>query len=169
MKMGNIVPRAGIEPTSLALRASVLSLHDVGSLMSPLYSHLPVYAVPCLRGQCRLYTIMCWNLECGGHIGEGVVCVYFCWPKPTFDVHYQNGNGIKWAENSWVFCFVFNPISLNYLKLSYYRWRNLKGVIIYQNQDLKKRRDSKKNWWLIIAPYREPIALLKINIVSPPR
>ena len=30
MKMGNIVHRAGIEPTSLAFRASVLPLHHVG-------------------------------------------------------------------------------------------------------------------------------------------
>ena len=30
MKMGNIVPRAGLEPTSLAFRASVPPLHHVG-------------------------------------------------------------------------------------------------------------------------------------------
>ena len=30
MKMGNTVPRAGLEPTSLAFRASVLHLHHVG-------------------------------------------------------------------------------------------------------------------------------------------
>ena len=48
MKMGNIVPRAGIEPTSLAFRA------NVGFLMSPLYPYPPVHAAPCFRGQCRL-------------------------------------------------------------------------------------------------------------------
>ena len=37
MKIGNIVPRTGIELTSLAFRASVLSLHHVSSLMSLLY------------------------------------------------------------------------------------------------------------------------------------
>ena len=31
-KMGNIVSRAGIESTSLALQASVLPLHDIGFL-----------------------------------------------------------------------------------------------------------------------------------------
>ena len=36
MKMGNIVPRVELEPTSLALQASVLPLHHTGSLMSPL-------------------------------------------------------------------------------------------------------------------------------------
>ena len=46
MKMGNIVPRAGLKHTSLAFR--------MGSLMSPLYPCPPVYAAPCLRGQCRL-------------------------------------------------------------------------------------------------------------------
>ena len=51
--MGNTVPRAGIELTSLALWASVLPLHDIGSRMSPLYPRPPVYAAPCLRGQCR--------------------------------------------------------------------------------------------------------------------
>ena len=48
MKMGNTVPRAGIEPTSLAFRAYVPPLHHIGSLISP---RLPVYAAPCLRGQ----------------------------------------------------------------------------------------------------------------------
>ena len=42
MKMGNIVPRAGLEPTSLVFQASVPPLHHVGSLMSPLYPHPPV-------------------------------------------------------------------------------------------------------------------------------
>ena len=45
--MGNIVPGAGLEPTSLAFPASVLPLRYVGSLMSPLYPRLPVYAAPC--------------------------------------------------------------------------------------------------------------------------
>ena len=53
-KMGNIVPRVGIEPTSLAFRVSVLPLHDIGSLMSPLCPRQPVYAAACLRSQCRL-------------------------------------------------------------------------------------------------------------------
>ena len=42
MKMGNIMPRAVIDPTSLALRASVLPLHHVGSQMSPLYPCPPL-------------------------------------------------------------------------------------------------------------------------------
>ena len=54
MKMGNIVPRAGLEPTSLAFQASVLPLHHVGSLMSPLYPCPLVYVALCLRGQRRL-------------------------------------------------------------------------------------------------------------------
>ena len=54
MKMGNNVPRAGLKPTSLAFWASVLPLHHVDSLMSPLSPHPPVYAAQCLRGQCRL-------------------------------------------------------------------------------------------------------------------
>ena len=63
MKMGNIAPRAGIEHTSLAFQASVLPLHHVGSLMSSLYPCPPVYAAPCLRGQCRLLHIynLCVN------------------------------------------------------------------------------------------------------------
>ena len=41
MKVGNIVPRAGLEPASLAFQVSVLPLHLVGSLMSLLkcYAH----------------------------------------------------------------------------------------------------------------------------------
>ena len=53
-KMGNIVPRAVIEPTSLVFWASVLPLQHIGSLISPLYPCLSAYADPCLRGQCRL-------------------------------------------------------------------------------------------------------------------
>ena len=53
-EQGNSVPRAGIEPTSLAFQANMLPLHHVGSLMSPLYPHPPVYAAPYLRSQCRL-------------------------------------------------------------------------------------------------------------------
>ena len=52
----NIVPRGGIEPTSLAFLASVLPLHHVGSLMSPLYPWLPVYVAPCLRVIVDYYT-----------------------------------------------------------------------------------------------------------------
>ena len=48
MKVGNIVPRVGIEPTSLAFWASVSPLHHTVSLMSPLYPCLPVYVAPCL-------------------------------------------------------------------------------------------------------------------------
>ena len=44
MKMENIVHRAGLEHTSLAVQANVLPLHHVGSMMSPLYPHPPVYA-----------------------------------------------------------------------------------------------------------------------------
>ena len=62
MKMGNIVPRAGFEATSLAFWASELPLHYVGCLMSPLYPHPPVYAALCLRGQCRLLHYLKWSM-----------------------------------------------------------------------------------------------------------
>ena len=52
--MGNTMPRAGLEPTSLAYRPGVLPLHHVGSLASLLYPCPPLYAVPYLRDQCRL-------------------------------------------------------------------------------------------------------------------
>ena len=38
--MGNILPRPAIKLRARALCASVLSLHHVGSLMSPLYQHV---------------------------------------------------------------------------------------------------------------------------------
>ena len=57
MKIGNIVPRAGLGPTSLAFGASVKPLHHVGSLMSPQYPYPLVYMALCLRGQCRLLDI----------------------------------------------------------------------------------------------------------------
>ena len=53
MKMGYIVPRVGLEPTSLAFWASVLPFYHVGSLMLPLYPRPPVYVAPCLRVMVR--------------------------------------------------------------------------------------------------------------------
>ena len=54
MKMGNIMPTVGLKPTSLAFWASVLQEHHIGSLISPLFQRLPVYATACSRGQCSL-------------------------------------------------------------------------------------------------------------------
>ena len=62
--MGNILPRVGLELTCLAFQANILSLHHTCSLMSPLYQHLPVYAAPRLRGQCRLLHLSPWNCKC---------------------------------------------------------------------------------------------------------
>ena len=59
MKMGNIVPRAGIKPTSLAFQVSVLPSHHVGSMTPPCP---PVYAAPCFRGQCRLLHSSPWSV-----------------------------------------------------------------------------------------------------------
>ena len=58
MKMGNIVPRVGIKPTSLAFWASVRHLHHMGSLMSLLNTRLSMQFLPCLRGQCRLLQLL---------------------------------------------------------------------------------------------------------------
>ena len=52
MKMGNTVPRVRFKSTSLAFWDSVIPLHHMRSLMSPLYPRPPVCAAPCLRGQC---------------------------------------------------------------------------------------------------------------------
>ena len=54
MKMGNMVPRVGIEPTSLTFWATMLPLYHVGSLVSPLCPLSPVYVALCFRGQCKL-------------------------------------------------------------------------------------------------------------------
>ena len=61
MKMGNTMPRVGLEPTSLPFWASVLPLHHIGCLVSPLYTCPPVCAAPCLRGQCRPLHSLTWN------------------------------------------------------------------------------------------------------------
>ena len=61
MKRGNIVPRVGIEPTSLAFRASVLPLHYVGFLMSPLYPRLPVHGLSEVSAD--HYTRPPWNCK----------------------------------------------------------------------------------------------------------
>ena len=61
--MGNTVPRAGLEPKSLAFRTRVLPLHYVGYMMSPLCPCPPVCVVPCLRGQCRILDVYPWNCK----------------------------------------------------------------------------------------------------------
>ena len=58
VKMGkwdtrDIVSRAGIEPKSISFCDCVLTITPP-TLMLPLYPRLPVYAAPCLRGQCTL-------------------------------------------------------------------------------------------------------------------
>ena len=79
-KMGNIVHRMGIEPTSLAFRASVLPLHHVGSLISPLYPRPSVFAPPCLRGKWLLHSSP-WNCKSFNsynyiHRGNGLTYVH---------------------------------------------------------------------------------------------
>ena len=63
MKMGNILPRAELEPTSLAFWASVLLQCAYYSVLitpyklpdvTTIYPRPSVYAAPCLSGQCRL-------------------------------------------------------------------------------------------------------------------
>ena len=71
MEMGNVVPRAGKEPTSW----------PVGSLMSPLYPYPPVDAAPYLRGQNRLLHSSPWNCKPFNaynyiHIGNGFIFTY---------------------------------------------------------------------------------------------
>ena len=90
MKMWKIVPRAGLESTSLAFWASVLPLHHIGSLTLPLHQWLPVYVAPCIRGHCLLlhyqYSIIvcvCGNCRnnwgCNQH--KKVTLVRSCCPK----------------------------------------------------------------------------------------
>ena len=79
MKMGNIVPRAGIEPISLTCQASLL--HHISSLMSPLCPCLSAYAAPCLRGQCSLLHPSPWNCKPFNtyyyiHLGNGLIYTY---------------------------------------------------------------------------------------------
>ena len=52
--MDNIVPRAGLGPAFLEFWASVIPLHHLGSLVSLLYLHPPMYVALSLRVQCRL-------------------------------------------------------------------------------------------------------------------
>ena len=46
--MGNILPRAGLETTSLAFQARVLPLHHIGSMMSPGYPGVCVCVSVCV-------------------------------------------------------------------------------------------------------------------------
>ena len=57
-KMGNIMPRAGIESTSLAFQASVLKLHHVGLPDVTTIPILPIYAAPLPRRSVQPITIV---------------------------------------------------------------------------------------------------------------
>ena len=99
MKIGNIVPRAGIEPTFLAFRASVLLLHHIGSPMSPC---LPVYAGPCLRRQCRLLHSSPWKCKPFNaynyiHTGNGLIYTYTGWLQEPYSAQFVQdpGHGIS--------------------------------------------------------------------------
>ena len=68
MKMGDIVPRVGLEPTSMPFQPNLLPLHHIGFTDVPLYPRPPFYAALCLRVQRRLlqYVHICvfihmWN------------------------------------------------------------------------------------------------------------
>ena len=74
-KIGNILSRAGLEPTSLAFQANVLPLHHTGSLMSPLYPRPPVYVALCFRVQCILLYIP-FHLFCHTRILIRIPCLY---------------------------------------------------------------------------------------------
>ena len=86
MKTGKIAPGVGIEPTTLALQANVLTTTPPRVLDVPILpvSILPVYVTPCLRGQCRLlhlslqlnfYMYMSTCTLCIRVCGDA--CVYF--------------------------------------------------------------------------------------------
>ena len=61
MNIENIAHRAGIEPTSLAFRASVVTISPPSL---PLYPRLLVYAAHCVKGVCKTTAIcMCIHMN----------------------------------------------------------------------------------------------------------
>ena len=71
-KMGNTVLRVGPEPKSLAFQANVLPLHNVGSLMSPLYPRPPVCgSLPQRSVQTTTYIYIYTHIYI-------CICYYFC-------------------------------------------------------------------------------------------
>ena len=72
MEMGIIVPRAGIEPTSMAFRASVLPLHHTGSVMSQLNPHPAVLkrlfasevSADCYTRPARIVSLLTLTITC---------------------------------------------------------------------------------------------------------
>ena len=71
--MGNIVARVGTEPMCLAFWASMLPLHHIASLMSPLYARLTLYVASCLRGQ-SVQTY--YTSDSCHHLGLGSGCIH---------------------------------------------------------------------------------------------
>ena len=80
MKMGNSVSSLGIEPSSLAFWASMLTISlsrfpDVTSIPTS------IYAVPCLRSKCRLLhsfprNCKSFNAYKYTNTGNGLICTY---------------------------------------------------------------------------------------------
>ena len=106
-KMGNIVPRAGFELTSLAFWTSVLPLHHTGSLISPIYPRLPIYAAPCLRDQCRLlhsFPFNCKSFNAYNYIysGNDLLCTYMDGVGSTTIQLITCIGSWSWQPVSWV-------------------------------------------------------------------
>ena len=90
MNMGNTVPRAWLEPTSLIFWTSVLPLHHIGSLISPLYPQSYVYAATCLRGQCRIQHSSLWNCKSFTAYNYIHTCNNLTYTQVRFDNHTVN-------------------------------------------------------------------------------
>ena len=79
MKMRNTVPRAGLEPTSLTFRASVIVLHHIGSPMSLLYPCPPI----CVQLLASEVSADYYNSIYGGGIFVCVFINFVTAPKNT--------------------------------------------------------------------------------------
>ena len=102
-KMRNSVIRAGLKPTSLVFRASVLPLHQAGTLMSPLYPHPPVYVALCLR----LLHSFHWNCKFFNaynymHTSNGLTYTYIHRVGSTTIQRIACTGSLSWQPVFWV-------------------------------------------------------------------
>ena len=109
-KMENIVPRVGIEPTSLAFQLSVQPLHHIGFSDVTTIPRLPVYASPCLRDQYRLLLLLVLH-NCTWCVrSRGVQMMIF---HPVLCCGSMSGV-VKWCPNDALYTVPCNCMSSVY-------------------------------------------------------
>ena len=96
--MGNTAPRAGLKPHLWHFGQVCYRCTTQPSLMPPLSPCPPVYAAPCLRGQCSLLHLCSWNCNLFNaydymRTGNGLTYIYTWQVQQPYSVQLVHDPG----------------------------------------------------------------------------